>query len=121
MTSIDASSAAAWADIAGPSCSLPTTERPLRLAELDALIVETTAIERDAPTAARFVLRFDPAVAGRTAELTARETQCCSFFEFTLTVAGGSIELLVQVPETHVDVLDALVERANAAGSGRPR
>lgn len=121
MTSTDASSVGTWADIAGSSCSLPTTERPLRLAEFDALLIgETTAIDRDAPTAARFVLRCDPAVAGQAAELSARETQCCSFFEFTLTMAGGRIELRVRVPETHIDVLDALVERANSAEGGRP-
>lgn len=100
---------------------MPITERPLRLAEFDALLIaETIAIDRDAPTAARFVLRCDPAVAGQTAELSAREPRCCSFFEFTLTMVGGRIELHVRVPETHIDVLDALVGRANSAGDERP-
>lgn len=103
------------------SCSLPTADRPLRVAEFDALFTgETTTVARDSPTSARFGLRFDPAVAGRAAELSARETQCCSFFRFDLTVSADLLELLVSVPAAHAGVLDALVARAQAAAGGAP-
>ena len=57
---------------------------------------------------ARFELTPDPAVAARTADLFTRETQCCSFFTFTLTATGGSLTLDVQVPSSQVSVLAAL-------------
>ena len=67
------------------------------------------------------MLRAEPEVAGRAAELAARETGCCSFFAFTLTATGGALTLDASVADPHVEVLDALAARASetAAGSGR--
>lgn len=68
-----------WVDVASPSCSLPTVQKPLRLAEFDALLTaETLSVDRLSPTEATFILRSEPAVAGQAAELSAREAQCCS-------------------------------------------
>ncbi|MET7334731.1 hypothetical protein [Nonomuraea sp. NPDC005650] len=104
-----------WAPSA---CTLPTAERPLRVAEFDALFADAvhTAV-RPERTRLRLGLGFSPDHAARAAELAARENCCCSFFTFTLTIADGTLALEVAVPPEHVDVLDALQARASAAVS----
>jgi len=96
-------------------CSLPAAERPVRQAEFDDLFA--TAVrgrERVSPTHLR--LRLDPAAEPAARDLTGRETACCSFFTFTFAPADGAVLLDVEVPPAHVEVLDALAERA-AAGN----
>lgn len=69
------------------ACTLPTAQLPLRLAEFDDLFrADAVRVRRVDACQAEFELRADPAAAGRAAELAARETGCCSFFTFTLTV-----------------------------------
>lgn len=92
------------------ACTLPTADRPLRVAEFDALFATATSAERVAPGELRFAL--PPEVAGTAAALAARETGCCSFFTFTLTLTAGELTLGVSVGEQHVEVLDALAARA---------
>ena len=99
------------------ACTLPTTERPLRLAEFDDLFASALrGQQRPAPTQLRWHL--DPAAEAAARDLTARESACCSFFAFTFGPEGatpdGSLALLVEVPVGHVDVLDALAARAAA-------
>lgn len=94
------------------ACTLPTAEQPLRVAEFDALFATATNTERVAPGELRFAL--PPDVAGTAATLAARETECCSFFTFTLTLTAGELTLGVSVGEPHVEVLDALAARAVA-------
>ncbi|MET9340730.1 hypothetical protein [Nonomuraea sp. NPDC003804] len=97
-------------------CTLPTAEQPLRVAEFDALFAEAVqAVQRPGREHLRLELAFSPEHAARAAELTARENGCCSFFAFTLTIAGGGLSLEVAVPAEHADVLDALQARAAAA------
>ena len=62
----------------------------------------------------------EPAVAATAADLTARESQCCTFWLFTLTMAGGRVMLDVRVPPGKVAVLDALVVRAQAVSDRAP-
>jgi hypothetical protein len=95
------------------ACALPTAERPLRLAEFDDLFA--TALrdqQRLSPTRLRW--RLDPAAEQAARGLTGRESECCPFFSFTFAPADGAVHLEVAVPEAHVDVLDALVDRAAA-------
>ncbi|MDG9675314.1 hypothetical protein [Micromonospora sp. DH14] len=95
------------------SCTLPSAQQPLRLAEFDDLFA--TALlqqERLSPTALRW--RLDPAAEATTRDLTARESSCCSFFSFTIAADAGALRLDVQVPAAHVAVLDALALRAAA-------
>lgn len=105
-----------WAPAA---CRLPTAELPLRVAEFDELFASTVR-DLDRPEPDRLRLRLDPTAeaAASTAELVIRETQCCSFFTFTLTATGGQLLLEVVVPATHIAVLDALAARAATAISG---
>jgi hypothetical protein len=98
------------------ACTLPTAERPLRLAEFDDLFA--TALrgqQRLSPTRLRW--RLDPAAEQAARDLAGRESECCSFFSFTFAPADGAVQLDVAVPEAHADVLDALANRA-AAGTG---
>ncbi|MEU6432222.1 hypothetical protein ABZ860_40495 [Microbispora sp. NPDC046973] len=107
-----------WAPSA---CSLPSVERPLRVAEFDALFAEAVrAVRRPGRERLRLELVFSPEHAARAAELTARENGCCSFFSFTLTIADGDLALEVAVPPERIEVLDALQARAAAASASKP-
>jgi len=101
------------------ACTLPTAERPLRVAEFDSLFAETlTAIEQPTGTAARFLLTGGAELAPRAQCLADRETGCCSFFTFTITeIEPTSVVMAVTVPDAHADVLSALVDRAREATS----
>jgi len=95
------------------ACTLPTVERPLRLAEFDDLFATALREQlRLSPTAVRWLL--DPAAEGTARDLTSRESVCCSFFSFAFAGDGDVLRLDVQVPAAHVDILDALAERAAA-------
>ena len=95
------------------ACTLPTAQRPLRLAEFDELFVSALRGQhRLSPARLRWWL--DPASEETARDLTGRETLCCSFFAFTFACADGAVRLEVQVPDVHVDVLDALADRAAA-------
>lgn len=101
-----------------PSCTLPTAERPLRLAEFDELFAHVVgAVEQREPGRVRLRLEPTPELAARAANLVVRETACCSFFTFTLTATGGELHLDVSVPDGHLDVLDAVGARAEATGT----
>ena len=96
-----------------PSCTLPTTDQPLRLQQFDQLFADAvTAVERSGPATARFTLRPEPQLAARAAELSCRETSCCAFFTFALTFTEGAVDLHISVAATNVAILDALTERA---------
>jgi hypothetical protein len=91
------------------SCTLPTVEQPLRVAELEQLMTtQLLAGVRVTPTHLRLSLIPGPEVAARAAELAARESECCEFFTFTLRLARHEVTLDVLVPEAQVDVLSAL-------------
>jgi hypothetical protein len=99
------------------ACTLPTSERPLRAAEFEGLFADAVlGGERIEPGRLRLELRATPEVAGRTAQLVATETACCSFFTFTMTATAGRLTLEVTVPPAQVGVLDALADRATTAG-----
>jgi hypothetical protein len=98
------------------ACTLSEAGRLARAAEFGQLFTETVrAVERPDPTWLRIDLEPGTVPAGRTAELMAAETQCCSFFVFTLTASAGSLVLDIRVPGAHADVLDGLAARAAAA------
>jgi hypothetical protein len=94
------------------SCTLPTAERPLRVAEFDALFTAAVrGVDRPSRTRLNLDLEASEDVAAQTAGLAVRETACCSFFTFTLTATGGGLDLGIAVPDSHVEVLDALAAR----------
>jgi hypothetical protein len=99
-------------------CTLPTAKRPLRLAEFDALFSASMGgSERLAPRILRITFSGGEELENSVRNLTERETQCCSFFTVTVHApAPGVIQLDVEVPRGHVDVLDALEARAGVIG-----
>lgn len=98
------------------ACTLPTTDRPLRVAEFDELFGGSLrGLVRWEPTVLHMDLEPAPEVAARAADLVMRETGCCSFFTFTLVATGGGLRLDITVPATQASVLDALQSRAAAA------
>jgi hypothetical protein len=106
----------AWAP---RSCTLSAARLPLRVAEFDALFAGAVrGIERAGPTRLRLELGATPQNARRAAELAVAETECCSFFTFTLTATGGGLALEASVPTGHIGVLDGLADLA-AAAAGR--
>lgn len=103
-------------------CTLPTVEQPRRLAEFDTLF--TTAVRQVdtvAPTHVRMRLTGPAGLEVTVRDLTARETECCSFFTFTTTREpaedGEALTVDVQVPAQNADVLTSLAQHA-AAESG---
>lgn len=98
------------------ACTLPTTEQPLRLREFDDVFATVLrGQDRVSPVVLRWV--FDPAAEATLRDLTARESECCSFFGFDFT-GGQGLLVDVTVPAAQVAVLDALQARA-AAGLRR--
>lgn len=96
------------------ACTLPTAERPLRLAEFDQFFRDAVR-GADRVSAQHLRLHLDGAeqVEKRARDLTARESACCSFFTFDIARPDPhSLTLDVRTPAAHVDVLDALAERA---------
>lgn len=107
------------------ACTLPDADRPLRRAEFDDIFAMVTAVDRRSPGHVAFRLAGPPDLADQVRDLAARETECCSFFAFTVTAATpGDVLFEVEVPDTYAVVLDGMVERATAerippAGAGR--
>ncbi len=98
------------------ACCLPTTEQPLRVAELDALFATAlTAVHRVRADRVRLVLSGPEGLLDRVEDLTSRETRCCSFFDFTITSPDPATVLMeIAVPLGRADVLAALADRAEA-------
>ena len=92
------------------ACTLPTAEQPLRIAEFDSLFA--TILRQERPSDRH--LRLDlTAGADVVRDLARRESECCSFFTFTVTTPeAGRVRLDIEVPSAHIDVLNALADRA---------
>nr|WP_121827749.1 hypothetical protein [Streptomyces sp. S1] len=102
------------------SCTLPTEERPLRVAEWDGLFSERlTAASRPRPLRLRLDLAGGPGVEEHVRDLAGREGGCCSFFTFTVTPGKDLIGLDIEVDQEHAAVLDALAARTTTAGGRR--
>lgn len=61
------------------ACTLPTAERPLRLAEFDDLFTGLTSLDRLSPVHVRMRLVGAAGLEATVGDLTAREAECCSF------------------------------------------
>ena len=104
------------------ACTLPTVDRPSRLAEFDRLFAAVREVEVVAPTHARMRLVGRDGLAARVRDLAARETACCSFFDFTVSAAVSAddevVVLDIEVPVAYADVLASLAQRARALSAG---
>jgi len=98
------------------ACTLPAAERPLRVAEFDDLFAAALRdVRRLDPERLRLTLRGVPGLEATARDLAARESECCSFFTFTIRRHGENVVMDVQVPSSQVGVLDGLAARAAAA------
>jgi hypothetical protein len=101
------------------SCTLPTAERPLRVAEFDRLFATALRdVERPAPTWMRWWLDASAETTARG--LAERETSCCSFFDFSFDrVTADRLAVDVTVPAAQVAVLDVMAARMRSAAEAR--
>lgn len=93
-------------------CTLPTAERPLRLAEFDDLFASSAHRIEHEDTSARIDLSGSAGLADRVRDLTERETSCCAFFTFLVDGTDQDLRLSIEVPTDRRDVLAAMVARA---------
>jgi DNA-binding transcriptional MerR regulator len=78
-------------------CTLAAIDQPARAEEWSQLLDAATSTQ-EVPGGVRLRFVPDPALAGRIAELAAREQQCCRFFDFILTLAPDETVLEVRAP-----------------------
>lgn len=102
------------------ACTLPTVEQPMRLAEFEELFDSSLrGMRRESSGWLRLWLAGGGHVASRARDLTAREAECCSFFDFTVDHDGNEVVVDVRVPSDREMVLDGLAAQAEAALSAR--
>src|SRR5262245_38115547 len=103
------------------ACTLPTAERPLRLEEFDALFLRSApGGQRVSARNLRVLIGGDARAAAAVRDLAAREAECCSFFTFSISTPDpGWVQLDIEVPAGHVEVLDVLERRAKAVRGQR--
>jgi len=98
-------------DGAPDACTLPTAERPLRVAEFDDIFTSVVRAERPDPT--RLDLVMPRAVEAAARDLARRESDCCSFFTFDFESAGDDVLMHIGVSREQVEVLDAIEARSS--------
>lgn len=103
-------------------CSLPAADQPMRLMEFDELFRRQVAPpHRIGPYRAEFRFGSADGLHAKVSDLLARESECCSFFDFMIDqraerrVNRDQLLLQVGVPASRTDVLEALLNRALAA------
>lgn len=99
------------------ACTLPTAERPLRLAEFDVLFASAVRNIERRGSDVRMHLAGGDGLAEQVRDLTQREASCCSFFSFAIDGTDEELTLDISVPPARQDILDALAERAEALSS----
>jgi hypothetical protein len=102
------------------SCTLPTVEQPLRVAEFDEFFADAVqSVERQTPTTLNLTIALAAEAVAR--DLAEREVACCSFFTFELHPAtADTLVLRIGVPDsaTYIAVLDAVEASTGLASLG---
>lgn len=94
------------------SCTLPSAQRPVRIAAFEALFAHALSAHRLSDQHLR--VSFADTTEATVRDLAAREASCCSFFKFTITQAGPVV-LDIEVPAQRSEVLDGLAAFARNA------
>ena len=94
------------------ACTLPTVERPLRLAEFDALFTEAVRSVQSDEGRVRMRLIGGDGLRERVRDLADRESACCTFFTFVVDGTETNVILEITVPPERRDILTALADRA---------
>jgi MerR family transcriptional regulator, copper efflux regulator len=89
------------------ACSLSAEDQTQRAGEFAAVAAKVTGRES---TADGVRLRFpsEPGFAERLADLTAREKECCPFFDFRITTIDGEVVLDVGAPPDARPIVERL-------------
>jgi len=106
------------------ACTLPTAEQPVRIAEWDSLFSELVAVEQSDGAHGRLVFAGIADLEERVRDLSRRETECCSFFDFSVEAGADALGepmlwLDIGVPPTRAEVLGAFVRWADDVRAGR--
>jgi hypothetical protein len=101
-------------------CTLPTLARPERLMEFEELLQrQDEPPRRIGPHLVEFSFAAAEGLYAEISDLVARESACCSFFNFVIDHDQDQVALRVGVPASRDDVLEALMDRAVAAAGQR--
>jgi hypothetical protein len=100
-------------DWAPDACTLPTAERPLRVAEFDDLFTFVVRADRRQPRLLDLTLPSTVEAAAR--DLAQRESECCSFFTFEFESVSDDVVMHIAVPPSQIEVLDAIEARVASA------
>lgn len=94
------------------ACTMPTAERPFRLAEFhDLFATAVRSVERRG-TNVRMHLTGADGLADRVRDITGREAECCSFFTFVIDGTDDDLTLDISVPPARQEIIEALAARA---------
>lgn len=99
------------------ACALPSGERPLRVAEFDALF-QKSVLHSTRTRATRLEVTLVAGAEAVARDLAARESGCCSFFTFTFEARPSVVVMGIEVPASEIAVLDALATQVAAVGDG---
>jgi hypothetical protein len=94
------------------ACTLPTGERPLRLAEFDHLFATAARSVSRVRQGVRVHLVGSSDLREQVRALAERETACCSFFTFAIEGRPDDLLLDITVPAERGEILEALTSRA---------
>ncbi|MCX4091702.1 hypothetical protein [Nocardia sp. alder85J] len=95
------------------SCTLPSVEQPIRVAEFDRFLTTSARTVRR-PGPARLEVIVDPDAETRARALAGRESNCCSFFTFDFITSTEGLVIGIEVPPAYIGVLDAFAVRTRA-------
>lgn len=96
------------------SCTLPTAAHQARQGEFEALFATALSAQRVGHLHLRLRFAGSDALANTVRDLAARESACCSFFDFTVCVDDDQVLLDVRVPPARAEVLDGMAALASA-------
>ena len=101
------------------ACSLPIADQPARVGEWDALFQTAVREIETGLGGVRFLLDRSRANVAAVADLADRESQCCAFFTFGVTVASDALALSVDADPEHAEVVQTLAARALRLSAAR--
>jgi MerR family transcriptional regulator, copper efflux regulator len=91
------------------ACTLSSGDRGERVGAWRQLLARA---DRREPIDGGLRFSLPASLAGLTAELAAAEQQCCTFFDFTLHLSGGTLDLEVRAPAEAAPLLRDLFAAA---------
>jgi hypothetical protein len=101
------------------ACSLPVADQPGRVGEWDLLFQKAVREIETVPGGVRFELDPSRVKVAAVEDLADRESRCCAFFTFRVSVASDALALSVDADPEHAEVVEALAARALRLSAAR--